>query len=71
MPKLSKKTQEMRKYQAEQDNIAAARINEVLCFFHVTGKGMYSSKKIPHLVYPPSGSEEYPQAMDPIEGSVV
>ena len=34
MPKLSKKTQEMRKYQAEQDNIAAARINEVLCFFH-------------------------------------
>ena len=34
MPRLSKKTQEARNYQAEQDTIAATRINEVLCLFH-------------------------------------
>ena len=34
MPRLSKETQEARDRQKEQDDIAAARINEVLCFFH-------------------------------------
>ena len=34
MPRLSQKTQEARKYQAEQDTLAAARINDVMCFFH-------------------------------------
>ena len=34
MPRLSQKTQEARKYQAEQDTLAAARINDVMRFFH-------------------------------------
>ena len=34
MTRLSKKTQEARKYQAEQDTIAATRINDPTCFFH-------------------------------------
>ena len=34
MPRLSQKTQEARKYQAEQYTLAAARINDVMCFFH-------------------------------------
>ncbi|MBQ7607079.1 MAG: hypothetical protein IJU76_03810 [Desulfovibrionaceae bacterium] len=34
MPRLSKKLQEARNNQAEQDSIAATRIDEVLRFFH-------------------------------------